>query len=175
MRKECFEQRNKATSCCGVSWCSISVSCVGGGWIRLVTGENRKIGGTLLWSGYFVITIDQASPHLACTGVGLLYDVKQRQIKIHFFRIICYRLEVLELFNSFLNLLCYFSSHQYPTHACAFPNFDCDVLTFFAFMLPSSGQGIKPRLSLGSAVRERWRRQIRDLCCIQHISQSTDM
>ena len=102
-----------------------------------MTGENRKIGGTLLWSGYFVITIDQASPHLACTGVGLLYDVKQRQIKIHFFRIICYRIEVLELFNSFLNLLCYFSSHQYPTHACAFPNFDCDVLTFFAFLLPS--------------------------------------
>ena len=108
-----------------------------GGWIRMVTGENRKIGGTLLWSGYFVITIDQASPHLACTGVGLLYDVKQRQIKIHFFRIICYRIEVLELFNSFLNLLCYFSTYQYPTHACAFPNFDCDVLTFFAFLLPS--------------------------------------
>ena len=119
----------------------------------MVTGENRKIGGTLLWSGYFVITIDQASPHLACTGVGLLYDVKQRQIKIHFFRIICYRIEVLELFNSFLNLLCYFSTYQYPTHACAFPNFDCDVLTFFAFLLPSflgSGDHAQARAGVSS-------------------------
>ena len=145
-------------------------------WVVLVEDGSgwwlEKIGWTLLWSGYFVITIDLASPHLACRGVGLLYNVKQWQIKLHFLRIICYRndrIEVPELFYSFLVLSCYTFLHI-NIHACAFPNFDCDVLTFFAFLLTSSGQGIMPRLGRGSAVRERWRRQIRDLCCIQHIS-----